>query len=146
MKLAFVGADGSSLDIIILADFLQLQKVKIESKNIDIINLNLGRDFLKEDKEYDYVILNYIFDPGDKPNAAYLAFQVGDEFNTSKLQSPKAWNKRLKSTKAKKIFIFSGGDKGSEVDGRYIGPIEGYNQKLISNTCGEIWVYDRKTL
>lgn len=124
VSVANVGASGTSGDenrCYMAASWLS-KNDPVYSENItfsyDNINLIYGRDFLKENKRYDIVILHHIFNPIDrKDNGAGV-------FSISPLQSVENWTRRLLNTGAD--YIFSYGSYG-EVSAGWLGDIPGYN-------------------
>jgi len=83
----------------------------------DYIDLNEGRDFLKENKKYDIVILHYIYAP------SHFSGRTQGYFGTSSEHTPQNWARRLVGTDAKYIFTVGG---ITEVSGMYLGNLPGY--------------------
>jgi hypothetical protein len=81
----------------------------------DNINLHTGRDFLIEDKQYDVVVLHYIFNPKLSTNLGMFA--------QSPHHSIDRWINRLIDSRAQVIVTFGG---YTEVSQCTIGPISGY--------------------
>jgi hypothetical protein len=72
---------------------------------LDVINLLQGRDFLKEKKKYDFVILHSIFHT--RPEFMQRHLQDGSmKKEISPLHTIERWQRRLVSTKATKIFVW----------------------------------------
>jgi hypothetical protein len=149
MKIALVGAHGSSFDVSILADaMLVLGLEGIKPSDLDMIDLRNGRDFLREDLEYDIVILCYIYVATDSQES--VLYQMKDlcqllgiysiDTVVSPFHSQMNWRKRLQSTKAKSILVF-GCYPESEVTGEYVGDLPGYKQEVQTNAAGSVWIY-----
>jgi hypothetical protein len=103
-----------------------------ESHDYDYIDLNDGRDFLKERLEYDVVLVMYLY-RGCQEHEYRQGY-----FATSELSTPAAWRNRLQATKARLLFIFGG---QTEVSGSFIGDIPGYvNEKMPMNFHPDIAV------
>jgi hypothetical protein len=150
MKIAHVGGfkgkaerDNGRL----LASMLwMLEHKKLDDSKVthDVINLKYKRDFLRETKTYDMVILHAIMH-SNKPSL--LKKLIKDRYKDAKLfgyvdisdlHSVPAWRKRLESTKAKHIFIWE--DIPSSLNGWTIGKLKGYNRKYIDHYFA---VYER---
>lgn len=142
MKLALVGFHGSELDIGILADVIQI--LDLEEVEPDLIDLRLGRDFLKENKTYDIVVLNYIYLPEvNNSNSDFKRMKGDYSFKVSELQSRENWRKRLIETGAAQILIF-GYSVVSEITGEYIGELEGYKLTVKQDKFGGYWYFKLK--
>ncbi len=115
-------------------DDQQLSRFKNQSQ--DFIDLNEGRDFLKENNQYDIVVLHMIY----SPYQGYGGNTENSLFNISDQHSPQNWNRRLKSSGAKYIFMF--GD-GEEVHGKYIGKIDGYVGPSYEGNYLQVYVKER---
>ncbi len=135
ISVANVGFTNSTLDkwrleTIILRylmgskEFENLSEEEITNKLIvDNINFQFGRDFLKENKQYNIVILHYIYNP------SYDNIQERNTpgpFKRSELHDRKNWISRLISTNAEGIFVF--GDV-TEVSGGWLGELPGYESQ-----------------
>lgn len=96
----------------------------------DYIDLNDNRDFLKENKTYDIVILHHIYEPGRVRDAS--------PFRISPVHNRQNWIKRLHSTGAKYIFAYGDID---EVSGRWLGSIAGYIGPKKEGGAYDRWVY-----
>ena len=101
----------------------------------DNIDLNRGRDFLKESKTYDIVILHHIFNPQDR-----TGLETG-KFSRSPEHKVNNWIRRLQSTGADYIFVY--GSVG-EVAPWWLGNITGYN--LIQDYNGYQSIYRNSSL
>lgn len=73
--------------------------------NHDNIDLNNGRDFLKEKTSYSIIILCNLYNP---PESMRTTDQMGD-FALSDLHTEKNWSSRLAQSGAKYIFIIDDG-------------------------------------
>ena len=104
MKIAMVGAS----DPLTFDDRMRLDVASIHighaTDDLDIINLNNGRDFLIERRRYDAVILHSIFH-SNRPYAMKLALRTGGT-NSSLVHSIERWRKRLVSTHARVIVVW----------------------------------------
>lgn len=145
MNIAFVGWTNSDIDCGILLDCYKiLQSLKLTS--YDFIDLNRDRDFLKENKRYDIVVLIYIFILSQEEMINEQLYSRNDHFTkTSELHSQENWRKRLLNTEAEEILIF-GYDPYSEVSGKYIGELEKYKYSEIEligskGIYGKVWRY-----
>ena len=120
--------DASMLDSIV--DYFYKKHPDIElGRNVvmDYIDLNDGRDFLKENKKYNLVALMRVYHPhiGGQHSVRVSQQQTGDSmFKLSSDHTPEKWKNRLKSTNAEIIFVFGGWEC---VDADYLGSIPGYN-------------------
>lgn len=88
----------------------------------DHIDLNNGRDFLKESKTYDMVILQHVYNPTDSKDLKEGIYRISPNHTSIN------WVKRLQATNADYIFV-SGGY--SEVGAWWLGSIPGYD--LVDN-------------
>jgi len=102
----------------------------------DNIDLNRGRDFLKEGKTYDIVILHDIFNPSDAVDSKKQGI-----FSTSPHHRSEIWVSRLASTGADYIFVFG---SWTEVGGWWLGEIPGYD--MIKGRSEYQTVYRSKSL
>lgn len=84
----------------------------------DYVDLNVGRDFLKENKTYDMVILGNIWHPD--PGEVRLESGI---FAVSPQHGISTWKRRLVGTKAEIIGVF-----GSDLGGDQIGDLPGYTR------------------
>jgi hypothetical protein len=125
LNVANVGGFGSINDRIRLdmaSDWLSYndpdysENIKFSHDNID---LNSGRDFLKESKSYNIVILHDIFNPVGENDLSRGIFSVSPDHNAD------SWVKRLASTGADYIFVFG---SWTEVGGWWLGDIPGYDK------------------
>ena len=105
-----------------------------KSFDLDIIDLNKGRDFLEESSNYDIIMVHNIINPDRIDN------YVGKSgfFNVSKHHSVENWTNRLSSSGAKYIFLFG---SFSEISRSYIGNIPGYT---LSNDHWFMHVYKKE--
>lgn len=90
----------------------------IDSHKHDYIDLNQGRDFLKESKQYDVVALHNLYHPGggeDEKRSGYYA--------VSPQHTAQNWRRRLVSTGAELIGVF-----GVDWGGDAIGDLPGYTR------------------
>ena len=101
----------------------------------DHINLTDGRDFLKENKQYDLVVVQHVYNPDFPNDNRQGQFQVSDIHNADN------WIRRLVSTNADYIFVF--GD-WSEVGGWMLGNLSGY--RTIKDENGYQTVYRSERL
>ena len=149
ITVANVGATGSELDsmrleTVVLRYLLdnpnfELSEIDEASEymippnmSIDDVDLNQGRDFLKESLSYDIVVLNYIFNP----TKDFQGISTG-EFQRSDVHSREEWVRRLASTGAKLIFVF--GEFG-EIGGWWLGNISGYSY----SSRNDLSIYEKK--
>lgn len=88
----------------------------------DHVELDMGRDFLLENRQYDLVILHHIYAAPYGHGNAGGGHGVG-LFRTSPNHSPEEWRTRLSNCGAKYIFAFGG---STEVSGDYLGNIPMY--------------------
>jgi hypothetical protein len=145
MRIAHVGFTGSISDETIYID--SYNYIKIEDNDIyeDFLDLSKGRDFLKENKKYDIVILYFIFkyrnDELSESEKSTLGLFPPNEFLVSDLHFPETWRQRLLETEASMILIHCG-EYDSEVNGEYIGELPDYNREKITNK-GFIWRYTK---
>jgi hypothetical protein len=149
MNTCFVGWSHSELDIPIMLDTYKL----LEPLNItkfDFVNLHQGRDFIKEDKIYDIVVLIYIFKwTKEQCQNDNLYNKHDSSIKVSDIHTPENWRKRLLNTEAKEILIFGYSDE-SEITGNYIGDLENYKMNLIefklqnNEIYGRIWRYTKE--
>lgn len=86
----------------------------------DTINLDFGRDFLRESKAYDLVIVHHVWNAPPVRGRP----QPGT-FNVSSRHSRAAWRDRLVSTQARVIACVGDED---EVAGDYLGNLPGYKR------------------
>jgi len=122
-----------------IADYMMKHHPDVDLGNIepDFIDLNDGRDFLKESKTYDMVALMRVFHPmGGDYSVRYHQRQGPGLFRLSSDHTAEHWNRRLKGTGAKLIFAF--GDSTDCVTGEYVGPIQGY-QGPIKGSSVSVW-------
>ncbi len=128
---AHVGYTFSNSDYnrIVDAEYELMELEGVEEMNlleqVDYIDLSHSRDFLTENKQYDVVILHYLFNPGDVPIPKHVA-ETFPTTKTSPLQSPEAWRERLIATEAKYILVY--GSHSTEIRGWYIGDLPGYER------------------
>jgi hypothetical protein len=113
---------------------LEIAKQKT-APGLDIIDLNGGRDFLKEERKYDIVCLHYIFaldirtlSQSEKHTALILGVQ---QYTVSDIHTPENWRKRLISTEAKSIIVYGQIECDSEVNYKYLGEIDGYDHSIV---------------
>lgn len=145
MKVAMVGAHGSTFDISIFADVLRLIPEAKKAAKFDLIDLRNGRDFLKETGKYDVVVLCYIFLSTleeQRNDPLYPLTRLDPTHLVSPLHSPETWRRRLLTCEAREILVF-GYYTGSEVTGEYLGELSGYKQTVIEEEQGTIWRYGR---
>ena len=90
----------------------------------DAVNLKYKRDFLKEDKHYDIVIVHSIFYVGDN-DASRKQFR--DKAMISENHTRDHWRIRLIGTGAAYIFICEG--QPFSLSGWQLGAIDGYDIK-----------------
>ena len=111
-----------------ISDYLHKHYPELDLRGLtpDFIDLNDGRDFLKENQQYDIVALMRVFHPmgGDSSVQHYQRDRGESMFRLSSLHTPENWKKRLQQTGAKIIFAF--GDSTDCVEGDYVGSIPGY--------------------
>lgn len=101
----------------------------------DFIEIGRGRDFLKEDKTYSVVILHFIANLGYGETYGNLS--------QSEKHSDENWRKRLESSDADFIFVFSDGFSTLDVDN--IGEVSGYKIEEVSiNSLFRNYVYVRE--
>lgn len=147
MRIAFVGWTSPEDDFSILLDCYQILK-SLKLTSYDFIDLNHGRDFLKENKQYDVVVLIYIFILSSEEAINESLFLPNDPLTkTSNLHSKDNWRQRLLETQAKEILIF-GYDPYSEVSGDYIGELDDYEKSIIElksakRIYGRVWRYSK---
>ena len=130
-SVAHVGHSGENgCPALTLVDWIDthIPEMKDIQLKHDYIDLNKGRDFLKEGNTYDFVLLEYVY-------LGITRNQKEGYFAQSNLQTPENWRKRLQNTNAKVIFAFG---SWTEVSGSYIGNIPGYEKRDISS--GSIYV------
>lgn len=89
----------------------------------DVINLEYGRDFLVEDKQYDCVLLHTIFH-ANRPEWLQMAQAAAHTIIVSPKHSLEAWRERLIKTDAKLICAYGG--KMCSLEGWHIGDLPGY--------------------
>lgn len=90
----------------------------IDSHKHDYIDLNAGRDFLKESKKYDVVILHNLYHPGRGEKELRQGY-----YAVSPLHTVANWRKRLLQTGAEIIAVY-----GMDFSGNDIGDLPGYMQ------------------
>lgn len=134
---AMVGFTGSELDLGITYAFTQWLDsigVQILSLKPDVLDLSIKRDFLLEDKTYDYVVLIMIFrySSGELDEFDKEVQQFMPELQVSKNHSIANWRDRLISTKAKAIYI-AGFDQLAEVSPGWLGDLPGYTLTRITD-------------
>lgn len=83
----------------------------------DDIDLQHGRDFLAEEREYDVVVLHHLY---ADPLGLYSA---SGQLGLSPHHAAEKWRNRLMDTKARAILAFG---FSSEIAGAYLGEISGY--------------------
>lgn len=107
-------------------DWLLKNKVPISRLNHDVVNLDYGRDFLREDKRYHMVVMHDIYDGkvALEQQIGYFTRAARKVLQTSPLQSPEAWVQRLAATQAEYIFVFE--MQISCLNGWKLGDIPGY--------------------
>lgn len=86
----------------------------------DNIDLNSGRDFLKESLNYDIVVLHDIFNPLDAGDRNRKGI-----FSTSPHHKSEIWVNKLASSGADYIFVFG---SWGEIGGWWLGDIPGYDK------------------
>jgi len=148
MRIAFVGWTSPEDDTSILLDCYQILQ-SLKPTSYDFIDLNRGRDFLKESKRYDIVVLIYIFIGIDKDEIENepMYFFNDPLTKVSDLHSQENWRQRLLDTEAREILIF-GYNPYSEISGDYIGELDSYEKSIIelkSAKCiyGRVWRYSK---
>lgn len=100
----------------------------------DIINLSYGRDFLREGKHYDVVIVHSVLSPKVRvPSKMCPRLQVSPDHTF------KTWKKRLVSTGSKYISICEG--QPVTMNGWELGDLPGYR---ILERDHLITLYQRK--
>ena len=148
MKIAFVGWTNPEDDLNILLECYQILK-PLKLTSYDFINLNNGRDFLKENKRYDIVVLIYIFLLSREEIINAAPHAINDPLTkVSELHTKKNWRQRLLDTEAREILIF-GLFEDSEISGRYIGELDNYRYSEIELTSskgiyGKVWRYSKQ--
>jgi hypothetical protein len=93
----------------------------------DFIDLNDERDFLRENKPYNVIILHFLWSPPVPRGEDYDTFIPKSGYGYTRLSpyhNRKNWITRLAGTGAKYIFAWGGGD---EVSGEYLREIPGYD-------------------
>lgn len=102
----------------------------------DYVDLNRNRDFLLEDKQYDIVVICFVFHP---------VRSFGDRAGTCAV-SPKhsisRWQKRLIKTKARLILAFGG---MTEVSGLHLGEFGKYKRLLDREGFSQMSVWELTT-
>lgn len=135
-----MGDIGSNTDISMTTEafkFLAINDPELIRNNIvhDYIDINYGRDFLKENGSYDVVILQYVYGP------AKLSYgDMAGDLAISEHHSQGRWRERLLESGAKYIIAFGG---GTEVAHRFIGELSGYTTTNFPSP-GEWVVYERE--
>jgi hypothetical protein len=129
LSLGIVGWTFSELDFPVVASSYKLIGAP-EKPLMDYIDLSLGRDFLKEDKKYDVVVLIYIFKCTPEELTKEECYFLNKSQRVSELHSRENWRRRLLNTNAKDVFIH-GMYVDSEISGEYIGDLENYEMQLI---------------
>lgn len=131
ISVAFVGWTANSSDFYHLTEVnlaLHLEGAPTRAQ-VDTISLEGGRDFLKESKTYDVVIILHILNRlGDDQVGGDQTFRTGAAA-VSAIQSPDTWRDRLVRTNARVIFAF--GAPEGEVGGNYLGEISGYTKSTM---------------
>lgn len=92
----------------------------------DDINLKepICRDFLKENKKYDLIILYFLYRYPDRiPGHIKNDLHCGSD-----IHSPEIWNKKLNESNSKFIFCFG---ERSEVNCDYFGELANYDRRFI---------------
>jgi hypothetical protein len=149
-SIAFVGWTDPEDDFSILIDCYEILK-PLKITRHDFIDLNKGRDFLKEDKTYDIIVLIYIFLYSSEEMKDDGLYHPNDPLTkTSPLHTKENWRKRLLASQAKDILIF-GLYEDSEITGKYIGNLSGYVATEIelrrSDTIYKrVWRYEYKDI
>lgn len=95
----------------------------------DFVEIRKGRDFLKEYKTYDVIVLHFLFRGG-----FCVPTMKRSQLATSELASWGEWRRRLVASQAKFIFCYGG---GSEVSGTYIVDLNGYKVHKIRTDAPE---------
>lgn len=136
-RIAHVGHTGTDDDMRrILKVLMWMAKNNCEPKGktqFDAIDLNKGRDFLREDLTYEVVVLHFVFRGSNYP----CPFGEPQELNVSPTTSWSRWRTRLVDTQAKYIFAFGG---EGEVSGGYLCTLDGYQGIKIEE---EFWVFKK---
>lgn len=134
VKMACVGSHLSDFDLKLYVETCDYLNMIPDS--IDHIDLRNGRDFLQEDKKYDIVVLMFIF-------AFVQEIHWDLDTKTSLKHSKENWCKRLIDTGAKHI-IAHGSDLGygTEIDGEWLGELEGYKKTRKEVKGGLIYHYE----
>jgi hypothetical protein len=134
-RFAYVGYWGNPGDEEMLLNVLDsLPKNYSKNPQIDIIDLRTNdRDFLLEDKEYDVIILFYLF-----RGKAYVPEDKGTYFEVSKINSWGNWFNKFKNCGAEYIFLFGG---CAEISGSFIGNLPNYEKQEIGNMTKYIRTY-----
>jgi hypothetical protein len=85
----------------------------------DNVDLNHGRDFLRESKSYNVIVLHDIYNPVDDVDR-----QKGGIFSVSPHHGPGQWVQKLAASGADYIFVFG---SWGEIGGWWLGEIPGYD-------------------
>jgi hypothetical protein len=98
----------------------------------DGIDLNDGRDFLAEDRQYDIVVLHFVFRDAHRVAKEWAE---APELRVSPRASWEAWRRRLSASGARLIVGMG------EVGGGYIVTLDGYESVKVED---EFWVFRKK--
>jgi hypothetical protein len=146
-SVAHVGHTGTLNDFKRIAEVIEwCGKHGQEIGKGDFFNLSKGRDFLREDKKYEVVVLHFIFRGGFGVNNS-----KHPELGLSPLASWSNWRKRLVDSGAKWIFAYGG---MAEVGGTYIVNLDGYRVHKVrteelgkTDRCDQqegLWVFEKE--
>lgn len=128
-------ADSDHLDAAFMWLYNRGEHELLYDRDDDFIDLNDGRDFLKEGQKYDIVILHFVYDP---PRGTGWRTHGPSIYTVSTRHSPANWKTRLVNTGARYIFTF--GDYG-EVSGKYLKRIPGYDGPIKDDRNPDMQVY-----
>lgn len=99
----------------------------------DYIDLNQGRDFLKESKRYDVVVLHNLYEPGrGEPHLHTGYYAVSPQHTVAN------WRRRLAQTGADLIAIY-----GIDLSGDYIGDLPGYSKHKAGRSSQTYYIKDK---
>jgi hypothetical protein len=146
-QVAWVGHINSDNDKWYCNELMKLEFVPKDRIN-DFIDLIDNRDFLRENEEYDIVVLCYIFYMQSKDDQRkFFKRIISSKWRVSDLSTPDNWKDRLIKTKAQRIIAI--GEK-SEIAADYLDNICGYDKNQYKfNTknvlqCSKFCVYEKQ--
>lgn len=146
MKVAWVGYIDSNNDKWYCNELVNLGFAPKDRTN-DYIDLIDNRDFLRENEQYDIVVLCYIFNLQSKDDQRKLTKKIiNSKWRVSDLSTPDNWKDRLLKTKAQRIIAI--GDK-SEIAADYLDNICDYSQveyKFKTKSmlqCSKFCIYEK---